>query len=152
MQRPIFDEFCISYFPVNLFVLIVFIYFECNFIRYCKKQRRFETLGDFSKEEAGICDRNPNISTVPEILRGLLVPQLVPQIKVSKEYSDKWQYFDRTSNYLCNLQASITLFEQYSTKKFYPWQYAVLSMIMEQDDRKVRLCILRILGIGNKKS
>ena len=47
----------------------------------------FVTVGDFSLEQRN--STKNRVASIHLMLRGLLVPSLVPQLKVSKEYADR---------------------------------------------------------------
>jgi len=51
----------------------------------------FVTVGDFSSENTNEGKIKP--ASIHLMLRGLMKPSLVPQLKVSKEYADRLVFF-----------------------------------------------------------
>ena len=106
-----------------------------NNYRYCIKEGNYQTIGDFSREEQGQ-DPNQKIANIT-IIKGLLVSDFVPQIKISPQYSEKYLYFDRVSCFIRELQQEHDLFYQWQDRKLYVWQYSVLQKIKNQNNREV---------------
>lgn len=106
--------------------------------RYCIKGGDFQTVGDFSVEEGLVGgNRACRPASIPMILEGMLDKTLAPQIRVSKEYAEKFMFFERTSKYLRYIQVKLDLFQEWCTRRLYMWQYNVLGMILEQGPRRV---------------
>ena len=108
--------------------------------RYCVKEGNFITIGDFSSEERGLEPRknkSKRPASVSLIINGLLDPQLSPQVRVTKEYSDRYHYYDSISSYVSELALKNSLFSEWSRRRLYPWQYEVLKMIMRQPERQI---------------
>ena len=103
--------------------------------KYCSKNGSFITKGSFAKEVA--CISNNSSPSVGMVLRGLMDRKLRSQVLVSREYSDKMSFFDRAHNRLASTKKHKELYEIWTRKMLYPWQFQVLRMVMEQDSRKV---------------
>ena len=118
-----------------------------NNYKYCIKEGNFQTIGDFSRRELG---QDPN-HKIPHsaIIKGLLVSDFVPQIKISSQYAEKYLYFDRVSHFIKELQLQHDLFDQWKERKLYIWQYSVLQKVMSQNSREV-LWITDALGNRGK--
>ena len=101
---------------------------------YCTKSGHFEVIGDFSQENL-VNGKRP--ASVAIVLRGLLSKKIKPQIVASKEYADRHLYFDKAAAYIEEIQLLNTLFQKWQSKKLYLWQYQVLRMIKEQNERQV---------------
>ena len=101
---------------------------------YCTKSGRYEVIGDFLRENMANV-RRP--ASVPLILRGLLDSTTKPQVMVSKEYSDRHQYFDKALSYIQGVKVASDLYQKWKVKKLYIWQYQVLKMAKEQNERQV---------------
>ena len=96
---------------------------------YCTKSGRFGTVGDWSKIEAG--NQQPQVRplSVPLIIAGLINPATAPQIKLSKEYADRYTYCDRVTNLMKKMISDVTDFNIYKNYKLYPWQNEVSCLI-----------------------
>lgn len=104
---------------------------------YCSKGGNYQCIGDFSKILSSSRTPQSRPASVPMILRGLMDNEKIPQIICSKEYSDRYLYYGKVSNDLRQLQVSIKAFNEWKTKKLFPWQYQVLQLLANQDNRKV---------------
>lgn len=101
---------------------------------YCTKSGHFQTYGDFSVEKQ---TKTPVQASMTLILKGLMIPKLVPQIKMSAEYTEKHSFYDKTIKYLRQIRREWDFFTLWSTKTLYHWQYHVLSMTLNQPQRNV---------------
>ena len=114
---------------------------------YCTKGGIFDTIGDFSKDSFSV-QSTGKLSQV-SVVKALLNDETRLQIKVSKEYSDKFQYFDKVANELKDSSDKRSFFDTYKKQKLYPWQYKVLKMLAEQGDRRI-LWIVDEVGNSGK--
>ena len=103
-------------------------------------------IGDFLRENMANV-RRP--ASVPLILRGLLDSTTKPQVMVSKEYSDRHQYFDKALSYIQGVKLASDLYQKWKVKQLYIWQYQVLKMAKEQNERQV-LWIINQTGNNGK--
>ena len=103
--------------------------------KYCSKKGDFVTKGSFAKEVA--CISSNERPSVGMVLRGLMDRKLRDQVLVSKDYSDKMSFYDRAIGRLHNIRKQQELFNIWSHKLLYAWQYQVLRLIMSQDSRRV---------------
>ena len=102
---------------------------------YCSKSGIFKTIGNFNKEIAVISSSAaPSIGMV---MRGLLDKKLRDQVLVSKQYSEKMQFFDKACNRIQTIRQKAEFYKSWSQKLLYPWQFQALRLIMEQDSRQV---------------
>lgn len=76
-------------------------------------------------------------ASVPLILNGLLDNEKVQQIICSKEYSDRYLYYAKVADHLRDLRFQIASFNEWKTKKLFPWQFKVLQLIVKQNIREV---------------
>ena len=75
--------------------------------------------------------------------------KLVPQIKISNQYAEKYLYFDRVSAFIKELQLEHDLFNLWKVRKLYIWQYSILQKLMTQNNREV-LWITDMVGNRGK--
>lgn len=106
---------------------------------YCSKGGHFDFIGDFSREQSGkTAATTKNIPMpVPLILRGLLNPVTAAQTKVSKEFSDKFNYYNYAVPFLTDIKERNELYDQWQNKLLYLWQFTVLRKLMGQNDREI---------------
>lgn len=101
--------------------------------RYCIKDGNFVTVGDWSRELSGMAGNVDRVVeqrmvrplSTPMIIASLLNPKVASQVKVCKEYSDRYNYYDRMSQFIKKTTDHIEFFEKYSSYLLYPWQYEV---------------------------
>ena len=82
---------------------------------YCTKSGNFDFYGDFSKEMAGENSMKPLAPAL--IVKALLNPRSCIQIKLSKEYCDRSNYFDKTASLIKNLSQRNNVFNSWKSKK-----------------------------------
>ena len=114
---------------------------------YCTKQNNFQVIGDFSREQRGMEQGKSNRASVPLIIKGMLDSSLVPQIKVSAEYAERHIYYDKITSYLRSLLKWHELYNEWSHKKLFLWQYQVLMKVKQQSDREIHWIVDEI---GNR--
>ena len=102
---------------------------------YCTKGGDFDCVGDFSDIFRKTRYNRGKPASVPLILRGLMDNSKKPQIVASKEYADKFLYYEKTRSYFSKLKDSISNFDQWKSYTLFPWQHRILKMIMNQTDR-----------------
>ena len=100
---------------------------------YCTKNSAFDCIGDFSKETSSVSPRLSQMS----VIKSLMNNGTRLQVKLSKEYSDKFQYFERVTGELRELRDRRSFFDMYKKHKLYPWQYKVRKLLEEQDKRTI---------------
>ena len=105
--------------------------------QYCTKQGNFTVIGDFSREEFRIEQQKKAPASISLVIQGLLNSDLAPQVRVSKEYADRHVYYRTTVNYIKNLKQFHKLYDVWSKKLLYIWQYQVLQMLQNQNHREV---------------
>ena len=106
--------------------------------KYCTISKNYETIGDFSKEIV-YCAVNqpvPPIS-IPLIIKGLMNSKTAGQTKLSKEYAEKHNFFDKVTENLKALKDHHELFAKWKKVLLYPWQFQCLCKVMDQGPREV---------------
>lgn len=101
--------------------------------RYCTKSGAYGTVGDWSREREGIAAVGGNCNgpaaskplSAPMIIGGLLNEKTVAQVKVSKEYSEKYSYYDKISTFMHKTIFNKESFSKWQQYLLYPWQYEV---------------------------
>lgn len=99
--------------------------------RYCTKNGRFGTVGDWTREVNARVPLAENRGVArrplsgPMIIGGLLNRNTAAQIRVSKEYSEKFVYYDKISQFVEKITLQSTSFEKWIEYRLYPWQYEV---------------------------
>lgn len=96
--------------------------------RYCIKGGHFESIGDWSREVNGLTagrDGRTRPLSTPMIIASLLNDKTAPQVKVSREYSEKYVFYDRVANFVAKLNFKKTNFARWEQYNLYPWQYEV---------------------------
>ena len=89
--------------------------------KYCTKQGYFCTLGDFCLERCGktsASNDNGRKAPVPLVLAGLLNPKLASQVRVSREFSERHMYYDRTLALLKGIERKLSLFYSFKGKNY----------------------------------
>ena len=104
---------------------------------YCIKEGRFDAIGSFDAEKSGCTATQNKVLTPPLIIRGLLCKKTSLQVKLSKAYADKSQYYDRMSQTISALKERHENFHEWKGKFLYRWQHQVLQLVLEQNDREI---------------
>jgi len=104
---------------------------------YCTKGGVFDCVGDFSDVLKKTRGNRSRPASVPLILRGLMDPMKKHQIVASKEYAEKFLYYEKTRSYFSKLKDSISYFDKWKSFALFPWQHTILKMIIKQSDREV---------------
>lgn len=114
---------------------------------YCVKNGRYDLIGDFTAElnSLDITRRGVRPASIPLVLEGLLDKKLSAQIKVTKEYADRFAYFERTTEMLHTIKDRHCTYNEWKNKKLSLWQIRVHEMVMQQNDREV-LWVCDVVG------
>lgn len=95
---------------------------------------KYDTVGEFTMH--GTTNKNKQL-LVTTIIKGLMDPATNVQVKVSAEYSSKFQYYEHIVPILKSIQQQNQLFDAWKGKLLYPWQFRVLRLLMNQSDRSL---------------
>ena len=86
------------------------------------------------------CNKNEDKKrqlSIPLVIKGLLDKRTSNQIKLSREYAERHNYYDKMTAALRNLKMKHELFDQWKSKILYPWQYTCLKKLMSQGTREI---------------
>lgn len=103
--------------------------------KYCTKDNNYQMLGDWTKEIEGSNGISSDAS-VGMIVKGL-ISKHAPVVRVSKEYSRKFAYFERTAKMVKQIKMKHQLFTEWDSRKLYSWQFQAFQRLMNQNQRSV---------------
>ena len=93
--------------------------------RYCCKGGNFEYIGDWSREMGTYQTMQERPLSIPLLIAGLINPLTAAQIKLTKEYADRYMYCEKVASFFNNMKYAIEDFNEFKDVKLYPWQYEV---------------------------
>ena len=108
-------------------------------IKYCKciPDGEYESIGDFVLESQGLLSdertKKKPISAAL-VIKGLMDPNCMLQVKLSKEYSEKAAYYDRMAGTIKDLNERRILFDEWKAILLHEWQFKILQNIMTQNN------------------
>ena len=109
---------------------------------YCIKSGVFESTGDWAVGGVVAAVGGDRPASVPLILAGLLNPMTAQQTKVSPEYSNQFNFFDRISNNIKKVKKNYEAFQTWKTYKLFNWQHLVrINMIVMCKNIVKSICI-----------
>jgi hypothetical protein len=114
---------------------------------YCCKSGNFDTLGDWNRENNGRTAGSAGIVSVGMMVMGLL-SENAPIVRVSREYSEKWRFYEKTASYVAKIRQMHTLHDEWKQVKLCEWQYRVFIRLRNQSQRKVLWVHDEIGGYG----
>ena len=100
----------------------------------------FTIIGDFKVEEGGQSNdrKDEKVPASPSlIIKGLLDPNCVLQVKASREYAERSSYYDKITSSILELQEKKILFNQWKKRLLFEWQFDVMEKLFKQDPRKI---------------